>query len=227
MRCVTFNIQHAAEGLDRVEQLLRQLEPDVAFLQEVDRGCRRSGRVDQAQSLARALGMHALFAEAFPLEGGSYGLALLSKRPLQALGVHRLPHPAPREDDGRGEPRILLVARSGALTLACTHLGLSEEERPVQAAVIRQALEGQPNLLLGGDLNEGREGPVLARWAGWLEDTFKKGAPSERVTAPPDRPQTRIDFVLRSTDAPRVTASFVGPAGASDHRPVVVDFADA
>lgn len=227
LRCVTFNILHGELGLPAVIRLLQDLAPDVVFLQEVDRHCARSGRVDQTAIIAQALGLHAVFAEAFPLEGGSYGVALLARAPLENPRVHHLPHAAPHESDGRGEPRVLLAAASGPLTLACTHFGLAPEERRDQAEAVREilapALAGAP-LILGGDLNEGRLGSVFTEWSGWLFDAFTEAGGRELESAPADRPRTRIDYVLRSATAPRPTGAFVGPAGASDHRPVIVDF---
>lgn len=224
MRTVTFNIQHGVAGLDRVAALLQALAPEVAFLQEVDRGCARSGRVDQAASLAQALGMHFVFEEAFPFEGGSYGLALLTRGAMGPARRVALPHPSPLHADGRGEPRILLHAPYGGRLLACTHLGLSQAERGPQARAIRHALEERPDVLLGGDLNEGSNGDVLAAWNGWLVDAFHEAGGAESESSPADRPRTRIDFVLRGSEVAPAVHAFVGPAGVSDHRPVIVDF---
>jgi endonuclease/exonuclease/phosphatase family metal-dependent hydrolase len=224
MRGVTYNIQHGAGGLEQVAAVLRDLAPDLVFLQEVDRGCRRSGGIDQAAWLATALGQHLAFAEALPFDGGSYGIALLSRTPLTAVRSVPLPHPSPRCDDGHGEPRILLMAETSELTVGCTHLGLSDEERPEKAAAIRRALEGR-SVLLGGDFNEGPGQAVSRKWDGWLTDCFRETGAAEHPTAPSDRPAARIDFIFRSAAAPKPLHAFIGPSGASDHRPVIVDFA--
>lgn len=242
MRLVTFNIRHGELGLDKVAQVLLDLSPDVVLLQEVDRHCQRSGNVDQARILAQRLGMHARFAEALPLEGGSYGLAILSRLPLGPEQVLRLPQPFEHTGNGHGEPRIALFAEIGngrsavgrsdgakddGLVLGCTHLGLDPTERQQQAQALRSVLGttfSDRAVLLGGDLNEGRNGQVLATLADVMEDAFVEAGGSEIDSAPEDRPRTRIDFVLRSAEGPLPTAAFVGPEGASDHRPVVVDF---
>lgn len=226
MRCVTFNIRHAEAGLDRVAALLAGFRPDVVFLQEVDRGCARSGGADQAAILARTLGLHAAFGEAFPFDGGAYGVALLSRDALHEERSLVLPHGSgPRTPDGRNEPRIALIARMGSLTLACTHLGLDADERRAQAEALR-ALQSEKCLILGGDLNDAPDGPVLRSWGGWLRDAFVQAGGVEERTAPADAPPARIDFILRSDDAPSVLHAFAGPPGASDHRPVVVDVED-
>lgn len=226
LRFVTFNIRHAEAGIERVIETLRSLSPDVVFLQEVDCRCRRSGDVDQAAMIAQALRFTSVFGAAFPFDGGEYGLALLARGRLDLERVLRLPHPTQRRGDGFGEPRLVLVARHGDWTLACTHLGLDPQERMQQARAVQRELRGYKRLVLAGDLNEPPGDPVSHLWRGWLTDAFQEAGGEEKLTAPPDRPQHRIDFIFRSVDVPPATGAFVGPAGASDHRPVIVDFAD-
>lgn len=224
MRAVTFNIQHGAEGLDRVSSFLRGLVPDIVFLQEVDQGCARSGGVRQAEVLGHALGLHAAFAEAFGFDGGAYGIALLSRGPLESVTVLRLPHPSPRQADGNGEPRVLLWARSGPWTLANTHLGLTATERLEQAHRIRSVLSNTPRLILAGDINEGPGGPVTHAWGGWVQDAFVEAGAAEERSAPPEGPPVRIDTILHGVDTPRAVRARLGPPGFSDHRAVIVDF---
>jgi endonuclease/exonuclease/phosphatase family metal-dependent hydrolase len=227
VRAVTFNIHHGAEGLDRLCAYLRSLRPDVLFLQEVDRGCARSGGVDQAATVAGALGLNFVFGEAFPYDGGSYGLSLLSRWPLTRTKIFRLPHPSPRQHDGRGEPRILLTAETRDLMLAVTHLGLTPRERRAQADRIRRELWLPRQLILGADLNEGpTEAVAASAWRGWLSDAFREGGGIEEATSPADRPRTRIDGLFRTADAPRAREAAVGATGYSDHRAVRVDFDD-
>jgi endonuclease/exonuclease/phosphatase family metal-dependent hydrolase len=223
---VTFNIQHGAEGLVRVAHLLRELAPDVVFLQEVDRGCRRSGGTDQALMLANALGAHFAFGQAFPFDEGAYGLALLSRQPMTNVRSYELPHEGPPQDDGRGEPRILLCADVGALTICNTHLGLGPAERIAQVERLRHVLSPEPlPVVLGGDFNEHRASQAVQSTLTWLHDTFDEARGEEHSTAPGDRPHGRIDYIFRSEHAPNAMRAFIGPAGYSDHRPVIVDFA--
>src|SRR5262249_22502428 len=62
IRAVTFNVCHGLgldghQDLERTAQVLRELAPDIAGLQEVEEGAERSGGIDQAAWLADALGM--------------------------------------------------------------------------------------------------------------------------------------------------------------------------
>jgi endonuclease/exonuclease/phosphatase (EEP) superfamily protein YafD len=100
----------------------------------------------------------------------------------------------------------------------------SESRRAHLAEQLRRALPSGEALLLGADLNEPPGEGVTRTWVGALVDCFVEAQGVEAASGPADRPAARIDSIWRSAAAPRPIRAFVGPAGASDHRPVVVDF---
>ena len=46
------------------------------LFQEVDKGTKRSGNVDQPATLAKLSGLHAAFGSALDYDGGKYGVAI-------------------------------------------------------------------------------------------------------------------------------------------------------
>ncbi|HSR42557.1 MAG TPA: hypothetical protein VLL48_10305, partial [Longimicrobiales bacterium] len=60
LRLVAYNVKHG-QGMDgvvdlrRAARVLRELDPDVVTLQEIDRGVDRTGGVDQARRLGELL----------------------------------------------------------------------------------------------------------------------------------------------------------------------------
>ena len=54
-------IAGGVDNLERVAQLIRETSADVVLLQEVDKGTRRSGGVDQPAVLSRLTGLHVAF----------------------------------------------------------------------------------------------------------------------------------------------------------------------
>jgi endonuclease/exonuclease/phosphatase family metal-dependent hydrolase len=258
LRAVTWNLHHGVgtDGrleLGRIARVLRDLDPDVAGLQEVDRGFdARSDRRDQAGELAEALGLHLLWAPAIRRPGqgpggsdGEYGVALLTRAPAVLVDL------VPMQLSGH-EPRVVLQARAGGLTLLVTHLDFgSRSVRRRQAERVAGLDVVEPAVLLA-DLNARPQAPELAPltrvgWRdAWAEAPDRSGGSwpfaGATVSALPSRfasghlvgrtqparfPVRRVDAVLvrggvRTLRA-EVPRSEASRAEASDHRPLVVD----
>lgn len=220
MRVATYNIRHASlKGLGAIRTVLDTLGADLVGLQEVDRNVLRSGGEDQTRLLGEALGMEARFGPAMRLDGGEYGLALLSRYPIASFRVHRLP--------SQVEPRIVLhgtveVPDGPPWEVAVTHLGLHPLERWEQMREILRLFWRSERILLLGDLNEGRTefgfGLLRAHWVDCLEE-----AGADFCTYPAEHPAIGIDHVLRSRDLPPATLARAISTQASDHLPVAVE----
>src|SRR5687768_5205621 len=98
VRVMTYNIQAGGGGLGKVADVIRAAAPDIVALQEVDvHWSERSTFADQAALLGKLLGMHARFALIYRIAATDstkppreYGLALLSKCPIQSFTNHTL-----------------------------------------------------------------------------------------------------------------------------------------
>jgi len=115
LRIATFNLLHGVSLTDgsvdeaRLRRAAETLDADVVGLQEVDRGLPRSEGVDQAATVAAALGAeHWRFLAAVhgmpgldgqwtpaldedPSNAGSYGIALVSRYPVREWRTRRFP----------------------------------------------------------------------------------------------------------------------------------------
>ena len=75
LRLVAYNIHHG-EGMDgkldleRIARVIAAEKPDLVALQEVDKGCKRSGSIDQAAKLAKLLKMDHRFGKFMDYQGG-------------------------------------------------------------------------------------------------------------------------------------------------------------
>ena len=245
LRVASYNIKHG-EGLDgrvdleRTARVLARLDADLIALQEVDVGVRRSGGVDQPQALAQRLEQltsqryHASFGEFMPHDGGEYGLAILSRLPVQRARSVRLP-------DGN-EPRIALAVEvkldDGTLVTAiCLHFDWVEDDgfRFAQAQALAEFVrELRTPWMLVGDFNDGPQSRTLAFLRGLGAELEKRGMDGEpatgrdRLTFSADTPRKEIDYVLAGS--PPASANFWDlSAGlhvldeplASDHRPLL------
>ncbi len=233
LRVVSYNIRHGVgmDGkldLDRTAAVLRRLEPDLVALQEVDERCRRSGGVDQAAALGKALGMEHRFGEFMDYDGGRYGLAVLSRFPVKATRRHELPRGAePRcalevevEVPGLGQP----------VSFTCVHNDWTKEAiRVNQMRALVAALGERRPALVAGDYNgePGSESLAVLADAGW-RILAKDGARGANPTWPADQPTQELDHVAeRGLPECAVSHDVVDEAVASDHRPILAVFSFA
>jgi endonuclease/exonuclease/phosphatase family metal-dependent hydrolase len=219
MRAVTWNAQHGRPNPDGPPDIvrsvgpLRALAPDVVALQELDRGRRRSGRVDQPGVLAAGLGGELVWAPALH-RGGHYGVALIVRGTVHRHAVVRLP--------GGGEPRVLVVADVEVVgerwTVAGTHLSTHRgtATRQLVAAFDALAAWPVPRVLLG-DLN--LIVPEVLPWSTAEGYHLVDGPPTHSTRQA--RPTRRIDHVLLAHAV--ATHALVVDLGASDHAAVVAD----
>src|SRR5688572_10969410 len=169
VRVLVFNI-HAgkdAEGIDnleRVTEVIRSTGADLVLLQEVDRRTRRSGGVDHFAWLRDHTGFHGTYGKSLDFQDGEYGIAILSRWPIQTLEVVPLRVDPPQERAGGSiEPRIALVVTTNGMTVINTHLDASATDtyRLQEVATLARLAETYRGaLIMGGDLNSTPDSPV-------------------------------------------------------------------
>ena len=235
-RLLSYNIHKGIGGLDRrydlarIVETIRHYQPDVALLQEVDDGAKRSRHDCQVDLLADAVELpYRAYQRNVRLRKiGHYGNAVLSRFPLlDAMDVD-LTIPLKKR-------RCALVCRfeatvrgrTTAVGIANVHLGLSGFERQIQ---LRRLLRGElfssveeTPLVIGGDFNDVWEnlGKKVMSPAG-----FHLASGAVR-TFPAAAPLRKLDRVFARGPIAAI-GSFAGHTGlakrASDHLPLIVDF---
>jgi endonuclease/exonuclease/phosphatase family metal-dependent hydrolase len=228
---LTYNIHHANPpsrrdviDLEAIASVINRQQPHFVALQEVDVHTGRSGRnVHEAEALAARTGMHAYFTKAIPYDGGEYGVAVLSRYPIQQGKGYQLPS-AP---GSKGEPRALCTVTATLpggrrVMMASTHLDVlkADTNRLLQMREIARILgsAGMP-VILAGDFNA-RPGSAAIQV---LDSAFTRTCSSCPFTIPVDRPNRTIDMVaFAPRKAFKVLQHEVIPERyASDHLPVM------
>jgi endonuclease/exonuclease/phosphatase family metal-dependent hydrolase len=241
IRAMTYNI-HSCVNMDgkvrpeKVARVIDELSPDVVALQEVDAGIPRTHHQDQAKIIGEMLGMDFRFFPVVKNGDQKYGLAILSRFPLQDLRIGRLPPLYPKLKlnlQKRGVMWAILKTSSGPMHFFNTHLSLYRLERRKQSQALfgkdwLMAVPKEEPLVFCGDLNAGPLSPVYRRLSRYLMDVQKTPSRSRRSkpTFPSRRPFFRIDHMFISRHIRRLNT--VVPINensrlASDHLPLCAD----
>ncbi len=230
IRVMAYNIHHANPpskpgliDIDAIAKAIKDQNPDLVALQEVDVNTKRSGKFNQAEEIARRLGMSFFFAKAIDHEGGDYGIAILSKYPMTETKVSRLP----TEASTKGEPRVLATAKitlpdGRFIRFGSTHLDAQKEHinRELQIKEINR-ITADENLpfIIAGDFNATPGSTVI----NLLDQSFTRSCQQCEFTIPVIKPNKTIDFIAFTPKSKfSVQSTTVIPERyASDHLPVL------
>ena len=214
IRVASFNVQSLRSGIEPVRDVLADLAPDVAMLQEC-----RSGRA--AVRLAGSLRMAAASSH------GPFSRvrnAVLYRPPWRVTEIEVRNLSRQGRTLRRGFIAAHLWQPGVRLTAISVHLGLSGRERERHARELTDFLSGvEGPIVVGADLNEGPTASAV-RWIGErFFDAFAQGGEGTGETFPAQAPTVRIDYLFVS-DEIRIQRVWVpSDRPVSDHRPVVAD----
>jgi endonuclease/exonuclease/phosphatase family metal-dependent hydrolase len=174
LRLMTMNVASGC-GMPYVDftvaahaRFINLLKPDIVFLQEVDRGTRRASGVDQLALLRDSTGLlHSHFVKWRNLEGGEYGVAIISRLPLEAA-----------ENRSVWKPwhwwpyfvaQVITPVAYAQVDFSGTHLHLyathfpsnNEDRKKFGADEIAAAIPVGLPMVLGGDFNDGPTGVAM------------------------------------------------------------------
>ena len=211
LRVISWNVRSLRDDARGVADVLADLAPDVALLQEAPRllgwrtACRRLAR---RAGLVRAAG-----------GAPAAGNLLLVAPSVRVVEAHAVRLPRRRGLHRRGVV-LGVVQRDGVrLGVAGTHLDLDPAARLGTATTVRAALPSRHPLVLAADVNEEPGAPAFTALSRGLVDVAAELGP----TFPLREPRRRIDAVLvdprlavAAVEVPRVPP-------VTDHLPVVVD----
>ncbi|HEY0191186.1 MAG TPA: endonuclease/exonuclease/phosphatase family protein [Kofleriaceae bacterium] len=235
LRALSYNIHKCIGGVDRrydparIAEVIRKLEIDIAMLQEVDGGVKRSNFDHQTDLLAEQLGLR--YRTWFPnvdiRGGGQYGNAILSRYPIIESSNIDL---SIRFKKKRSALHAVLRVRhedvDRTVHVYNMHLGLARFERRIQLRKFLdshpfQNLHGDTPVVVGGDLND-----VYGGLGDFLAPAGFRGIERRPLTFPAWGPVRALDaiFVRGDLDLVRLSRCDSDLARrASDHRPLVAD----
>ena len=229
---MSFNIRHC-EGMDgkvdveRIAKFIRDANPDLVALQDVDRGVERTARRDIPAELARLTSMEVFFGKNIEHQGGDYGNAVLSRyvikersnTPLTMIG----------EGEQRGVLRVVVsipISDKSArdVVFIATHLDHreSEAERIISVSELIELTKQATRLptIVAGDFNALPNSAVHKKMQRSLKDVWEMVGSGPGLTSPADAPVERIDYVWVSHKIKPIRMQVL-PTLASDHFAVI------
>lgn len=238
LRIMTYNV-HRCVGIDRllsperIAQVIASCHPDIVALQELDVRRARSGHVDQAEVIARDLGMDVHFFPAVRVMEEMYGDAILSRWPARLVKAGSLPGFARfRQIEPRGALWSAVSIEGAEVQVINTHLGLFSGERVLQSRSLLgeewlgDELCRDPVIMLG-DFNATPRSRAYRLLTARMRDAQRAvGRRRPMPTFPTRLPTLRLDHVFVSPSVQVLSAATLRtPLArlASDHLPLVVE----
>lgn len=204
--------------------VIKNAAPDVVLLQEVDSATVTSGKTYQAQTLASLAGFsYYFFANAFTTDGGGFGVAILSKYPIENPTKILLPKIAA---SGYVEQRVLCKTQirfSGNMvyTVATSHFDLTDVNRQAGVTtIVNELAQSVYPVVFGGDFNVTPGNSIISR----LDSAgFTKTCTSGCYSFQASNPTEEIDYIMYNP-ATRFSVNshkVITGTTASDHCPVI------
>lgn len=233
LRVLSYNVHHCSPPSKTVDfidipaivKVIKDINPDIVALQEIDVNTERSGKGHQAKELARLTGMpYSYFVKTIDYQGGDYGIAILSKYPFVDSLQYALPMVYGEGGEDRGIAGVAIEPVKGErIAFACTHLDLKEANRKVQIDAITDYIDnthiGMP-VIIAGDFNSTPDSYVVKE----LDKVFKRTCVKADCphTIPQINPSRTIDYIaFTPKDVFEVVEHrVINEPYASDHLPV-------
>ena len=234
LKVMTYNI-HAANppsepgncDLRAVADVINASDPDIVFLQEVDKNTGRNSYFgDQAKELSKLTQMNYRFFPAIIYKSGYYGIAVLSRFPLSDEQKYELPNETGLEQRVLGTAMVDLPGID-SVRVACTHLqnsSASNRIAQVEKVVERLSDESVP-VIIGGDFNEK---PTTNQFFSIFDQAFTRTCLGTNCpyTFSTTNPGSTIDYLAFKPQTAFEVRSHevVNETYASDHFPVMATF---
>ncbi|MBI3858458.1 MAG: endonuclease/exonuclease/phosphatase family protein [Planctomycetes bacterium] len=218
-------------SVERISDAIREYDPDIVAIQELEVNHRRSARIHQPSELADRLKMDYHYHPPRIRGEAGFGNAILTRLNMRHIRCGVLPSFPMLQK--RGAIRMSVEIDGQEVQIINTHLGLMGRERLLQARALcgadwldHQDCRRLPRIVCG-DFNATPRSPAYRLLAGTLRDAQKLAGDPKVRTWPSVLPFVRYDHMFvghgihaRKVEVPRTRLTTV----ASDHLPVLMEF---
>jgi endonuclease/exonuclease/phosphatase family metal-dependent hydrolase len=209
------------DHLSEITSFIKDVDPDVVGLVEVDSGSYRHGRRSQVGRIADELGHFHTYCSKYAADSrwqripifNRQGNAFLAKDTIHGERFHYF---------DQGMKKLVMELELEHVTFFLVHLALSFKTRQAQILHLYHLIkETNRPYIVAGDFNAfmGENEIQLLMSASGLQNADQKLQPSY----PSHKPRKHLDFILHSPKI-KVTQFEMPGVQLSDHLPLIVDF---
>jgi len=235
MRLMLYNIRYAvgsglpgarylfsdSGALKRITAFIKEQNPDIVGLVEVDTGSMRSGRINQAVAIAEALGHYSCYECKYGEASVNQVLPILRKQANAFLASPNVTGERFHYFD-TGIKRLIIELELDEVAIFLVHLSLKYRHRQFQLRRLYELVKNASKpVIIAGDFNAlwGEDETFLFCKAAGLQSANSEQLP----TYPSNSPRLELDFILYS-EGIKVTDFSIPTVEYSDHLPLVCTF---
>ena len=208
-------------NLRRITDFIKAQDPDIAGLVEVDMGSFRTGKVNQADSIAKALGHYSSYQCKYGEASVNQRLPIVRNQGNAFLAASRV-HGERFHYFETGIKRLIIELELDNVAVFLVHLSLKYRHRNLQLQHLYDLVSAANKpVIVAGDFNTfwGEHEIYLFMKACQLQSANQNSLPSY----PSRSPRKELDFILYG-DGIQVTDFFIPNVKYSDHLPLICDF---
>jgi endonuclease/exonuclease/phosphatase family metal-dependent hydrolase len=207
--------------LAQITAFIKQQDPDVVGLIEVDTGSVRSGMVNQADFIAHSIGHYSTYECKYGVASVNQMMPIVRKQSNAFLAAPRVRGERFHYFD-TGIKRLIIELELDQVAIFLVHLSLKYRHRQYQLRYLHDlvAKTAKP-VIVAGDFNTfwGEHEIYLFMHASGLRSANQKGLPSY----PSRNARKELDFILCSEEI-HIDRFAIPDVRLSDHLPLVCDF---
>lgn len=208
-------------NLQRITDFIKSQDPDIAGLIEVDSGSIRTGRINQAEAIAQALGHYSVYQCKYGASSLNHRLPIVRKQGNAFLAAPHV-HGERFHYFDQGIKRLTIELELDDCSIFLVHLSLKYRHRQAQLHALHDLVVASTKpVLIAGDFNTfwGEHEIYLFMKAAGLKSANARGLPSY----PSNAPRKELDFVLHGKGI-NVRNFSIPAVRLSDHLPLICDF---
>ncbi len=208
-------------NLERITEFIKAQDPDIVGLVEVDTGSIRSRWVNQAETIAQAMGHYSAYQCKYGETSLNNRLPIVRKQGNAFLAAPHV-HGERFHYFDTGIKRLIIELELENCAVFLVHLSLKYRHRQAQLHHLHDlVVASEKPVVVAGDFNAfwGEHEIYLFMKAAGLQSANVASQPSY----PSRSPRKELDFVLYG-EGVRVTDFFIPQVKFSDHLPLICDF---